>query len=135
MTTREEAALIHTQNEQAFMKQRYSTVSLVALLLLAFLVAGYFAYHAFLTPEALKRREVAKWVDRIGVGVELPHGETPTLASVTNRSKLGEQEFFRDAENGDIILIYPRSGRAYLYRPATEKLIGMTMDIDIDMTR
>ena len=114
------------------MKQRYSIITLVVLLLLAFLVAGYFAYRAFLTPEALKRREVAKWVERIGVSVELPISETPTLANVTNRSRLGEQEFFRDAKNGDMVLIYPRSSRAYLYRPSTEKLVGMTIDIDID---
>ena len=118
------------------MKQKHPTLILLAVsLLLALLAAGYFAYGAYFAPEALKRREVARWVERIGASVELPRGEAPTVATVTNRSKLEGQEFFRDAEEGDVVLVYPHSGRAYLYRPSTDKLIGMTTDVDIEMIR
>lgn len=114
------------------MKQKYLKAIFIALFALALLMAGFFAYRAYFTPEALKRREVAKWVQIIGASVELPRSESPTLAAVTNRNKLDGQAFFKDAEQGDIVLIYPQSGRAYLYRPGTGMLIGMTTDVDIE---
>ncbi len=41
----------------------------------------------------------------------------------------------REAKNGDKILIYPRAAKAYLYRPGTGKLVGMTTDVDIEKDR
>ena len=117
------------------MKQKHSIRTLVVLLLLALLAAGYFAYRSMFAPEALKRREVAKWVEIIGGSVELPRGESPTLATVTNEEKLDGQAFFREAKNGDKILIYPRAAKAYLYRPGTGKLVGMTTNVDIEKDR
>jgi len=117
------------------MKQKHSIRTLVALLLLALLAAGYFAYRSMFAPEALKRREVAKWVEIIGTSVELPRSERPTLATVTNEGKLNDQAFFREAKNGDKILIYPGASKAFLYRPSTGKIIDMTTDVDIEMTK
>ncbi|MBP9751989.1 MAG: hypothetical protein KBD19_03975 [Candidatus Moranbacteria bacterium] len=117
------------------MKQKHPTLTLTVLLLLALLAAGYFAYRSMFAPEALKRREVAKWVEIIGGSVELPRGEKPTLATVTNEGRLDDQAFFREAKNGDKILIYPRAAKAYLYRPGTGKLVGMTTDVDIEKDR
>lgn len=117
------------------MRPKHPTIILSVSLLVALLVAAYFAYRSFFTPEALRRREVAKWVEIIGGSVELPRGETPTLATVTNRDRLGGQAFFREAENGDRMLIYPNAKKAFLYRPSTGKIIDMTTDVDIERTR
>ncbi len=96
------------------------------LMVSAFLVAGYFAYWYFTSPEAVVRREVAKWVGIIGRGVDLPKGEIPTLATVTNKDRLDQQAFFQKAENGDKMLIYSQSGIVILYRPSLRKVIDMS---------
>lgn len=105
---------------------------IVVLFGLSVFAAGYFAYHSFFTPEALKRREVKKWAEIIGKNTELPHGETPTLATVTNKEKLGDQKFFQKAENGDKILIYPLAKQAYLFRPSLGKIIEVTTNVSIE---
>ena len=101
-------------------------------LLVALGLAAYFAYQSFFSPEAQQRREVTRWVTVIGERVMLPHGERPTLATVTNREKLDGQAFFQKAEQGDKILIYPHASRAYLYRPSTGKIIEMASEIEIE---
>ncbi len=53
----------------------------------------------------------------------LPENETPTIASVQDKSKLADQPFFKDAENGDMLIVYEKSGIAVLYRPSTNKLV------------
>lgn len=61
-------------------------------------------------------REVAKLMD-------LPTGEAPTVATVLDKEKLKDQSFFKNAENGDKILIYTGANKAILYRPDTHKII------------
>jgi hypothetical protein len=51
--------------------------------------------------------------------------EQPTLASVTDKSKLSDQPFFQKAENGDKILIFVQSRKAILYRPSIKKIIDV----------
>ena len=114
------------------MKLKHPTRTFFVLFFLMLLAVGYFAYRAFFTPEALKRREVERWVGIVGAVVELPQSETPTVATVTNLEKLRNQPFFVNAEQGDKVLIYPRTGRAILYRPSTGKVIVMTADVVVE---
>ncbi len=55
--------------------------------------------------------------------VELPNGEMPTVATVNDVSKLKTQSFFKNAQNGDKVLIYNKAGQAILYRPTTNKIV------------
>lgn len=70
--------------------------------------------------------EVESVVASISKLIELPSGETPTLATVSDKSKLENQAFFKRAENGDKVLIYTAAGKAILYRPSVGKVIDMT---------
>lgn len=103
-----------------------------SVVLLALSLAGYFAWKAHETnrvqPES---EEVEMLVQEISTLAYLPEGEVPTLATVTNRDKLDNQPFFRGAQNGDKILIYPRAGWAVLYRPSSQKVLAMT-EVDIE---
>lgn len=102
------------------------------VVLSALLLTGYFAWRAHelrtIKPE---QEEVAELTKIIGTIAYLPHDEVPTLATVTNRDKLDRQPFFRNAQNGDKILIYPRAGWAVLYRPSSKKVLAMT-EVDIE---
>jgi hypothetical protein len=66
--------------------------------------------------------EVQQLVNTIDRYMQLP-SESPTLATVNDVSKLKGQEFFKNAQNGDKVLIFSQSGRALLYRPSTKKII------------
>lgn len=65
-------------------------------------------------------------IAQVGSLVALPAEEIPTLATVSDKSKLANQPFFEKAENGDKVLIYEVAGKAYLYRPSQNKVIEVT---------
>lgn len=58
--------------------------------------------------------------------IVLPNG-IPSIATVTDKEKLADQPFFQMAENGDKVIIYSQSKRAYLFRPHEQKIIDMTV--------
>lgn len=111
--------------------KKHILLVLSGFLCLAVLVAVYFAYQYAFTPEAMKRREIEKWTGIVGKSVTLPQGETPTIATVTNKRKLDDQPFFKQVENGDKILIYSDARQAILYRPSLGKVLDM-IGIDIE---
>lgn len=74
-------------------------------------------------PNVQTQSEVTKLIETITKLVVLPTGETPTIATVTDLSKLKDQAFFKDAAIGDKVLIYKESKRAILFRPSTNKVI------------
>ena len=55
--------------------------------------------------------------------IDLPQGETPTVATVTDVKPLQNQEFFKDVQIDDKLLLFTKSKRAILYRPSTNKII------------
>lgn len=74
-------------------------------------------------PNQASQQEVKSLVDKVGRLIALPKDETPTVATVTDNSKLKNQPFFARSENGDKVLIYTKAKRAILYRPSTDKII------------
>jgi hypothetical protein len=61
----------------------------------------------------------------IGNIIELPSGETPTVAIISDVSKLRDRPLFAKAENGDRLLVYTKNGKAFLYRPGSNKLVDV----------
>ena len=99
---------------------------LTLLLLVALSVAGYFYYQYRHSAEKADAKEIEDLAKEIGSMMLLPDGDTPTLATVTDKDKLSEQPFFQKSENGDKVLIYSNSGRAILYRPSLKKIVDVT---------
>ncbi len=93
--------------------------------------AYYFYYQNQKSQELLKnpteaaREEVRALMAKVGQLLELPQGEEPTVATVSDKEKLKDQSFFAKAENGDKVLIYTNAKKAVLYRPSTNKVIDM----------
>ncbi len=73
-------------------------------------------------PAVAGKTESEQLVGQISKYIKLP-SETPTIATVTNVNQLKNQEFFKDAKNGDKVLIFQSSGRALLYRESTKQVI------------
>lgn len=68
-------------------------------------------------------QEVSTIAEDIGRHLQLPSDETPTLATVADKEKLQDQQFFSAAENGDKVLIYSVAKKAILYRPSIDRII------------
>lgn len=97
----------------------------VCLILGIGLTAGYFIVKDIANQsKSAAERDVQITLDKVGRLVILP-SDTPTVATVTDKTKLLDKPFFRNAENGDKVLIFTVSKRAILYRPSVGKIVEM----------
>jgi uncharacterized protein HemX len=74
-------------------------------------------------PASAGQTETQQLQNKVGKLAALPVGETPTIATVNDASKLKTQAFFANAKNGDKVLIFSKSGKAILYRPSTNQIV------------
>lgn len=74
-------------------------------------------------PQKVSQDEVAALVAEISKIMILPEGETPTLATVADPSKLREQPFFAKSKIGDKVLLYTNARKAILYDPVGKRII------------
>lgn len=70
------------------------------------------------------RADTARLIESIGKLIALPD-EQANLATVVDKTKLGDAQLARDAQNGDQLLIFSEARRVILYRPSTQKVIDM----------
>ena len=70
-----------------------------------------------------RKDELTQIVEKVGRHMMLPDNETPTLATVIDKEELTQQGIFVSSENGDKVLIFPKSKLAILYRPSIDKII------------
>lgn len=75
-------------------------------------------------PQSALQAQTQDLVDQVSKHTELPKG-SPTVATVSDVSKLSTQTFFVNAKNGDKVLIYADSKKAILYRPSEDKIINI----------
>jgi hypothetical protein len=103
-------------------------IAIVAILI------GYVAYMKFETSrkEEFKKvlnpikakQEAQSLVDIVGKIYVLPN-ETPTVATVTNKSVLPDAPFFKNAIEGDKILVFSNNHKVILYRPTLNKVVDV----------
>src|SRR4051812_29005641 len=103
-------------------------VAVVALFLI--FGTGYYFLHQKSQPsnnpqdaQKQSQEETQRLVAEIGKLIELPTGEVPTVATVSDVSKLKNQPFFQNASNGDKVLIYSNAKKAILYSPTLKKVL------------
>lgn len=112
-------------------KKSSKFASLFGILLLIVLAVFGSLYVIRIKPELLglakstdaSRKEVEELIYKVGKIIELPEGETPTVATVNDLNQTQDKDFFRKAQEGDKVLVYQGAKRAYLYRPSTNKII------------
>jgi hypothetical protein len=74
-------------------------------------------------PSSANLQTTADVVKRVSRHILLPSGEQPTVATVTDASKVHNQAFFANAASGDKVLVYANAKKAYLYRPSIDRII------------
>ncbi len=74
-------------------------------------------------PSEAAKEDNKKLIGDISKLMILPTDEDPTIAVVSDVSKLTNQPFFANAKNGDKVLIYTKARKAILYRPDANKII------------
>ena len=103
----------------------------VIILVLVAIVGVYGTFHYYNKYKALTvnanveaQKETTRLVGLLGKLIELPT-ETPTVATISDKTKLVGQAFFAQAENGDVLFAFTTSMKAILYRPSTNKIINV----------
>jgi hypothetical protein len=109
-------------------KSLWLIVIIVVLIVAA--IPAYYYYNQYKiaqallqNPKASANAEVKDLVNKVGKLIELPTTETPTIATVSDITKLAGQEFFANAQNGDKVLIFTQTKEAILYRESINKII------------
>ncbi len=73
------------------------------------------------------KAEIGDLLKEISRSMELPSIVEPSLATVSDASKLKNQMLFTNAQNGDKLLIFADVKKAILYRPSTKKIIDVAL--------
>ncbi|SRR5258708_3650198 len=100
-------------------------VLLIAGLVGAGIMYGFIQYQRMKNPEndtISSAKNADTILGTVGKLIELPK-EIPTIATVSDITKLKGQAFFAPAKNGDKVLIYNIAKEAILYRPSNNKII------------
>lgn len=74
-------------------------------------------------PEIITKQETAWILEKVNKLIDLPQDETPTIATILDKDKLKDQDFFKKAANGDKLIVYMNAKKAVLYRPNINKII------------
>lgn len=114
------------------LKNKWSTPVFVVAFVLLFLVVAALAFFFYSqyskTKELLNQKDAAvkeakSLVEEVAKLAVLPSKEQPTIATVQDKTKLKNQTFFAQAENGDKVLIYTAAKKAILYRPSVKRIV------------
>ena len=101
-------------------RSRIPFVIFCILLLGVLGVAGYFYWEwnsLRQNPQTVREEKIKEVVAQVRQLIDLPRGETPILANISDTSNLGDQAFFENAKEGDVVLYYSEARKAYLYDP------------------
>lgn len=71
----------------------------------------------------LNTNDDQKVIEQVSKVMDLPSDETPSIATVLDKTKLSDQAFFARAEDGDKLLLYTGAQKAILYRPSSKTII------------
>ncbi len=69
-------------------------------------------------------RQIYDAIQKVEKLTKLPEGEIPVFATIGDVAKLATQPIFKDAMNGDQVLLYTKSQWIYIYRPKINKLVA-----------
>lgn len=98
-------------------------ISIPVILLLTGLSIFFLHQYQAATKVAQSLDPLQQIVAKISTLYPLPSNEQPVLAQVQGIEKLANQPFFKDAQDGDDVLLYKKNKLAIIYRPSTNTII------------
>lgn len=108
----------------------YTVIAILVLLLIGGGVYGYNRYdnlkkenQKLSDPQEAAKAESDRIKKEVAALIDVPGDEEPTIATVVDPSKLGNQAFFAKAQKDDRVVIYAKAKKAILYRPSTKKIV------------
>jgi len=120
--------------KRRFLNKKALRLIVIFIVLVLAVLSSYYFYNKYQKTQALLQNpnqasttEAQVLVNNIGKLIELPANENPTIATVSDKTKLQDQPFFARAENGDKVLIFSGAKKAILYRPSTNKIIEVSV--------
>lgn len=117
-----------THQEHKTSKSKTIVIIIASILFVASIAAASFFYLQYKSikdnPESVNQEKTTQLTQKVGKLYKLPD-ETPTIASITDKDKLKSQPFFKNAENGDQLLIYPKTKLAIIYRESSNIIINV----------
>ena len=109
------------------MKASKFGVPVLAVLFVVMAGTAFYFYNQVSTlqqdPQAAARKEAEQLVGVVKKLIILPEGELPTVATVSDPTKLKDQAFFAKAKVGDKVLLYAAAKKAYLYDPKANRIL------------
>ena len=108
-------------------RNRYLLIGGGALVVLLLVLGSYFFFqwrHLQNSPQQVAKANSQKVIQEVGKLYELPSGQ-PTVAQIKDISKLTGQAFFKNAQNGDYVLIYTSTKIAIIYRSGTNQIVNV----------
>lgn len=116
----------YTQYRPALRNKRVIVLAVTSLVILGAAVGGYLVWHHGKTDSGSKNKaESAQVLTAVGQLYMLPSNEQPTVAAIQDITKLSGQAFFKNAQNGDYLLVYSNAKLALLYRKSVNKLVNV----------
>lgn len=117
-----------THQEHKTSKSKIIVIIIASVLFVASIAAASFFYLQYKSikdnPNSVNQEKTTQLTQKVGKLYKLPD-ETPTIASITDKDKLKSQPFFKNAENGDQLLIYPKTKLAIIYRESSNIIINV----------
>lgn len=76
--------------------------------------------------EEIAKEQIAVLVAKVGKHIVLPKDEEPTVATVVDAGALAkDQPFYKEAHNGDKVLIYVKAQKAIIYDEKNDRLVNV----------
>ena len=117
---------VSTNRKKVNTKQVLMVRVLIALLVIAIALAAflYQRYGSLQTePNIRAKKETQATLKALSRLMIIPDQTGVVVATVSDKNKLVGQDFFRLAENGDKVIVFPQAQLAVLYRPTVDKIV------------
>lgn len=105
---------------------------IILILVIVVIVMGFFLFLSFskqnefrIVNNPQKAKEVAKSLKEIVGKLYVLPEEDPKVATVVDTNALPKDPFYKSAQNGDKILIFPMAQKIILYRPSLNKVVDV----------
>jgi hypothetical protein len=113
--------------------KKFRNVFFVVILIIIAVIPSLYFYLEYQKSQQLLKNpsgaadaQVQLILSSLGRLMDLPTGETPTVATITDKEKLASQPFFQKAKNGDKLVIYTLAKKAILYDPNRNMIIDVS---------